>query len=84
MDASKFIAIALSVMFAGLARQWWAAYAKREDAKPLELVEKGGVYVPKVKRVDKLRKAYDVAVWIWIAYMAALLGLLAFHGPFFQ
>lgn len=81
MDASKFIALVLGIALAGVLRQWWAGFVRREEAKPIELVEVDGVMTPKRSRLERVRAVFNVFGWLWITTMIALLAALAYFGP---
>lgn len=72
------LAIFLAVVLKSLLASWWERFKAREALKPVNMKLRDGVHVP-WGTVDKIRKAFNVAVWIWIIWMAAWLCLLAWH-----
>lgn len=84
MDASKILALILGVALAGVARQWWAGFVAREEAKPIELVEVDGRMVPKPSRLDRIRRIFDIIVIAWLVIIAAMLAVWFFVDPFGQ
>lgn len=84
MDASKFIALALGIALAGMARQWWAGFVAREESKPIELIEVDGRMVPKPSRLDRIRRIFDIIVITWLVVIATMLAVWFFIDPFGQ
>lgn len=72
-----FLVIFLSAALHSLLYGWWQRYKTREGAKPTSMKLRNGVYVP-WGTVERIQRGGQVILWIWLAWMAAMLIALAY------
>lgn len=78
-----FLVVTIGVMLKTLIIIWWDNYKRAQSAKPIPLKQVNGVYQP-WGVVERVERAFAIAVRIWVVYIAVLLCLLAWHklvGP---
>lgn len=71
------LAIFLAVLLKSLFANWWERYKAREALKPVTMKLRNGVHVP-WGTVERVQRYFQIAMWIWLAYMIVLLALLAY------
>jgi len=72
-----FMVIFIAVFIKGLILVWWDRYQTRQARRPTPMKLRDGVYVP-WGPVDRIKSAGNMAVKIWLVYMALMLAVLIY------
>lgn len=71
------LVIAASTTTLGILRAWWSGFKQRKAQKPTPTKLRKGVYVP-WGIVERVESMLDVALVVWLIYIAALILLLIY------
>lgn len=73
-----FFVVTAGVTLKTLIMIWWDNYKRAQSSRPIPLKMANGVYQP-WGIVERVERAFAIAVKIWVFYIAVLLCLLAWH-----
>lgn len=80
METGRIVAIFLSCLLAGMFREWWIGFQKKQEGKPVNLRKnRKGVYVP-WGPVEKLRFAGN-AYLIFAFVFSVAMTVIMINGP---
>lgn len=72
-----FLVIFLAVAIKGFLAGQWERYKARQARKPAQTRLRNGVYEEN-SFVQRVERGMSVAGWVWLAWIGAMLGLLAY------
>ena len=59
----------IAVVIKGMILAWWRRYKLRQEAMPVTMKLRNGVYVPNGP-VQRIERVINRAVWVWLAWLA--------------